>query len=292
MLLRDPRHERRAALLRPRAAARARAAGRAGRARARRRPLPGAELLARRPRRRGARGGRRGGPRPGRARARTASRCASATAGPRSSRRGSRTSTASARRSCARGQPCSFHARVRVNEAPRGSAGRRQLPELRRRARAGAPTTSWPSRSGRLRARRGVHVRAALRRTSWPRTATGSRPRWPRATAAWSGTTAATRFASVMVTAHAADRRAGRPARSRSTSSARSRRRAGARGGRMSDVDACADRGARGADQGPDRARQRPAPPAAADVGAGGHRLPAALLRLGAGLPVVSSCSR
>ena len=150
-------------------AARARAAGRARRARARRRPLPGAELLARRPRRRGARGRRRrrAEPRP-RSTARRASRCAWATAGRRSSRRGSRTSRASAAEVLRARQPCSFHARVRVNE-------RLEDPLVGVNFQNSAGEHVWGANNlkaeplRRLRARRRVHLRPALHELPGPR---------------------------------------------------------------------------------------------------------------------------
>ena len=137
--------------------------GRDRRARARRRALPAAELLARRPRRRGARGRRRRqrARRPQRQAHEGRARCAWATAGPRSSRRGSRTSTASAPTCCARGGRAASTPASAVNE-------RLEDPLVGVNFQNSAGEHVWGANNlhGRARrassSRRGAHLRAAL----------------------------------------------------------------------------------------------------------------------------------
>ena len=264
--------------------------GRDRRARARRQPLPRAELLARRPR---AEAREAGDARPRADRGQARRRAGAPGRRARRDRRGMvRGRARPARRGPAR--PASrarFGARVRFNERLEDPLVRRQLPEP-----AGA-STCWGANNlvaeplRRLRGRRGGRASACASTNLLAPDRYWVTPAVARATAAWPGIDRRERFASVHGHRRPRRRRASSTCPSRSTSSAHGPRRSRARGGRMSASPSPRSR----ASAARSRARPRSATTRAAsapDLGAGRHRLQAALLRLGAGLPVAASCGR
>ena len=279
-----------AALLRPRDAARARARRRDRRARAGRRPLPAAELLARRTRGE-ARSRRRAEPR----------RPPTVRARPSRSPGDGGAEIVEAWFEDEHGRAREVARRRPAVQLPCACASTSAVEDplvRRRRSATRRASTSWGADDldcrarGRLRGRRGGRSCAlSLRRTSsrpdryWVTPAV-ARPR----RRAERGSTAATRFA------RSWSRRPRRPAGSstcpsRSTSSAARptpERRAGEPRARRRRP----PRASGAPIKGPTALGNDPRRLLAADVDAGRHRLPAALLRLGAGLPVAARCSR